>query len=267
MLKAEFAMTAALGAPGRCVERPAAGAETFRGADSGRRGILACRLCKRLRARLWSYSDAWERAHSNDADLWELEPATNRELIEQAYAVQESDAAAAFRLYLEAAEAGSPGGMEMVGLHYHWGFAVAADFEKAAEYYSRAVSAGSWMATIGYARLLEEHGCHDDCERVLEDGVAADFVAAFFWLAWIRYQRCKSREVCREIRPLLEYAASKGHPAAKVNFARLMVRGKFGVRAIPAGFGLLVRWAPQLDREARKAEEEARKASRGSLPH
>ena len=48
------------------------------------------------------------------AELWEREPATNRELIEQAYAVLETEPPAAFQLYLEAAEAGSPGGMEMV---------------------------------------------------------------------------------------------------------------------------------------------------------
>ncbi|MDQ4086411.1 MAG: hypothetical protein M3177_00115 [Pseudomonadota bacterium] len=223
-----------------------------------------------MRARLWSYSDAWERAHSNDAELWQEETARNRELNEQAYAVEDTDPAAAFRLYLEAAEAGSPWGMEMVGRHYDWGIGVEADFQKAAEYYHRALSAGSWMATIGYARLLEEHGYQDDCERVLEDGVASDFVPAYFCLAWIRYQRCKSRAACREIRPLLEYAASKGHPAAKVTLTRLMARGKFGLRAIPTAFRLLWRWAPQLDLEAKQAEEEVRQrrtAAEAPAPH
>ena len=46
---------------------------------------MRCKLCDRWRARQWEKSDAWERAHSNESELWSEEPLRNRELIQQAY--------------------------------------------------------------------------------------------------------------------------------------------------------------------------------------
>ena len=82
------------------------------------------------------------------------------------------------------------------------------------------------MATIHYARLLAELGHYDACERTLENGVASDFVPAYFWLAWCRYEQSKTTKVRGEVRPLLEYAAEKGHPEAKILLARWMALGK-----------------------------------------
>lgn len=99
------------------------------------------------------------------------------------------------------------------------------------------------MATIHYARLLAELGHYDHCERTLENGVASDFVPAYYWLAWYRYERSKTTKVRREVRPLIEYAAEKGHPAAKALLARWMVLGKFGLRDIPRGCRLAIQGA------------------------
>lgn len=207
---------------------------------------MACRLCTWLcdrfcadfNASIWDRSDAWEREHSNEYDLWSAETDRNRELIERAGALHDADPEAAFRIDLEAAQAGSIWAMELVGWHYDTGAVVQADFGQAQEYYCRALRAGSWMATIKYARLLAAHSHFDSCERVLKDGVEADFVPAYFWLAWFRYKQSRTRKTCREIKPLLEYAAEKGHPGATLVLARLMARGKFGFRAIPEGFRL-----------------------------
>lgn len=207
--------------------------------------ILTCKLCDWL----WKKSDAWEVEHSNDIELWWEESDQSRELTEQAYAILKTDPAAACRLFLEAAESGSTLSMKMIGWHYHTGTYVEADFAKAQEYYYRAICAGSWMATLNYAKLLADHGYHDHCEKVLEDGVASDFVPAYFWLAWFRYKRSKSREVCQEIRPMLEYAARKGHPGAKLILGRLMLFGKFGIRGIPEGFKFALRSALESARE------------------
>lgn len=99
------------------------------------------------------------------------------------------------------------------------------------------------MATIHYARLLAELGHHDACERTLENGVASDFVPAYFWLARCRYEQSKTPRVRREVRPLLEYAADKGHPEAKLLLARWMGLGKFGLRDIPRGWRLAAQGA------------------------
>lgn len=207
---------------------------------------LACRLCTWLcdrfcadfNASIWDRSDPWERAHSNEYDLWSAETDGNRALIEQAYGLDETDPEAAFRIRLEAAQSGSVWAMELVAWHYDTGTLVEADFGQAQQYYRDALSAGSWMATIKYAQLLAKHGHFELCESLLEDGVRSDFVPAHFWLAWFRVKQSRSRKTCREIRPLLEHAAEQGHPGAKLVLARLMARGKFGLRAIPESFRL-----------------------------
>lgn len=210
---------------------------------------MACRLCNRFWDRLWESSYAWERENSNDGDLWSVEADQRRELIDRAVVLQRTDDAAAFRLFLEAAEAGSAWAAETVGHHYHMGTGVEADFSQAQEYYRRAISAGSWMATLGYARLLADHGHHDFCEPLLEGGVSSGFVPAYFWLAWFRYERSGSREVCGEVRPLLEYAAGKGHPGANFYLAQWMIKGRFGRREIWGGVKVLLRSACSWGRE------------------
>ncbi len=214
---------------------------------------MICRLCDRLWNRFWEESYAWERAHSNDSELWWDEADPNRELIDQAAAIQNTDASTALAIYLEAAEAGSVLAAETAGWHYHTGTGVAADFEKAQDYYRRAISAGSWMATLGYARLLADHGHHAICERVLEDGVSSDFVPAYFWLAWFRYARSRSREACGEVRPLLEFAAGRGHPAAKLYLGQWMLWGRFGFWDIWGGIKLILKSAPGCEREEAEA--------------
>jgi TPR repeat protein len=224
---------------------------------------LACRLCKRWWKRLWAKTEAWERWVSNESELWSKEPDRNRELIGRAGAIRESDPAAALELYRQAAEAGSPYAMETVAWCYWTGTGTASNFYQAAEYYRRAVAAGSWPATIGYARLVWDHGLHDESDRVLREGVAAGFVPSYFWLAYLGLARSRNRELRREIRELLEYAAGKGHPAAKVHLARAMITGKFGLRAIPAGLVAAARVGEDISRGFRPWRAWARRRPSG----
>lgn len=204
---------------------------------------MACKLCARWRAHLWAQTDDWERALASENAPWSDDPVRSLELVEQAYAVQESDPVAAFQLFVEAAEAGSAWAMNVVAWHYETGTVVAVDLYWAQEYYLRAISAGSWMATIYYARALADDGYPDDCERVLEDGISRDFIPAYFGLAWYRYRRCKSRKERLEIKPMLEHAAEAGHPAAQAFLGSWMIVGRFGLRHILAGFKWMSRWA------------------------
>lgn len=223
--------------------------------------MSTCRICARLRRWLgmepeltcealwqshWEQSNAWERANANQDEIWWRDSDRNRALIEEAYARKDADPEAAFRMLVEAAEAGSPTAMESVAWHYDTGTGVAADFGRAADYYHRAICAGSWIATIGYAWLLARHGHFDESESVLRDGIRLDFVPAYFWLAWLRYDRSPTPATCREIRPLLDYAAQQGHPGAKQTLGRLMVKGKFGILAIPGGLILLRETMPPI---------------------
>lgn len=200
--------------------------------------------------RLWAKVDAWERDQSNESDLWSRESDPHLDLMEQASAVHDDNPHSAFQIYRRAADSGSPFAIQMVGWHYHTGTCVAADFELAQDHYYRAICAGSWMATILYARLLAEHGHFDACERVLEDGVRADFIPAYYWFARLRLKRSASRKSCTEIRPMMEYAADRGHPAARLHLAVLQLMGKYGLRQIPAGLRSAIECWNEDDAEA-----------------
>jgi TPR repeat protein len=215
-----------------------------------------CKLCERFWKRVWQDSDAWEIAHSNDAEMRLKESENNRATLDAAAAMSGTDPAA-LQLYLQAAEAGSVFGMERVGWQYWTGTGTSRDLAKAAEYYLRAIEGGSWMATIYHARLLDQLGQFDSCDEVLNDGIAAGFVPAFFWLAWLRYKRSKTWQTCREVRPLLEYAAKAGHPAARWKLSQWMLWGKFGpleiFRGIVLSWRFLDDYVPATDGEPKAA--------------
>jgi TPR repeat protein len=200
--------------------------------------MFRCSFCDRWWDRLWQRTDAWERAASNESDLRDADSDRNRELIDRAFSARESDPARALQLFLEAAEAGSAYAMHAAAIHYDRGDAAPRDPDKALDFYHRAICAGSWMATLHYARLLAELGHRADWEQVLAGGVAMEFVPSFFWLAYLRFKEDRSRAVARECRLLLEHAAGQGHPAARVILAKYMTLGRFGLRAIPAGLVL-----------------------------
>ena len=183
-------------------------------------------------------STAWEWVHSNDYELWEREPDTDR--LKQADALGVSDPAAAFEIYRDLAEQGSIRAMHQVAWQYGFGKGklVAPDYDLAADWYIKAISAGSWMATRYYAQFLAMHRHFAHCEAVLQDGVTNEWVPAFFWLAWYRHEQSRSRKTYREIEPLLGHAAQHGHPFARLLLARLMSTGKFGLRKIPRGIRL-----------------------------
>jgi TPR repeat protein len=215
---------------------------------------LRCVLCESCCKEFWKRSSDWERAHANESELWSDQSDEARELVAQARSLSDSDPAAALELYKKAADAGSVWAMEMTGRYYDIGKGVPEDFGQAQEYYYRALCAGSWMATIKYARLLERHGYHDYWSNVLEDGVRADFIPAFYWLAWFRYKHAKSAEERRAVRPLLEHAAAAGHPAAEVLLIRSLLLGRFGLRGIPEGMRLYPSHLAKAVKDAAKQE-------------
>jgi TPR repeat protein len=215
-----------------------------------------CKFCERVRQRFWRHSDAWERTLSSDWEVSSKETDQAREALNAAAAMRETDPAA-LQLYLEAAEAGSVFAMGRVGWQYWTGTGTAPDLAKAQDYYRRAIEGGSWMATIHYAKLLDELGHRDTCDQVLEDGVAVGFVPAYFWLAWLRYKRSRTRKACREVRPLLEYAARAGHPGARRKLSQWMLLGRFGPREIFRGVLLNFRLAREYADEGAKDGPEA----------
>lgn len=199
---------------------------------------MRCVFCESCCEAFWKRTYEWERAHSNEGELWSEQSDDARQIIAGARALLDTDPEGALQLYRKAADAGSVWAMEKAGWFYDVGNGVPADFAQAQEYYYRALCAGSWMATIRYARLLERHGYDDYWPGVLEDGVRADFVPAYYWLAWFRCKHAKTAEERRAVRPLLEHAAAAGHPGAELLLVRSLLLGRFGIRGIPEGLRL-----------------------------
>ena len=204
---------------------------------------MSCKVCDKFWDDFWRRSDAWERDASNDTELFAGESDERWALIQKACDVGEADPASAFRLFVEAAEAGSVWSLEMVGWHYRAGTGVDADTSRALSYYRRAACGGSRMAMVAYARLLAEAGQHEDSEAVLNDAIASGFAPAFFWLGWTRYSRSRTAAMARDVRPLLEHAARQGHPGAQITLIRWRALGKLGLLQVPRGCILLIREA------------------------
>ena len=204
---------------------------------------------ERDNAAFWERTYAWEESASNYVEPRANEPDERWILIERGNILSDSSPAIALEFYTEAAEAGSVWSMEMVGWQYWNGIGVVADTSLALDYYHRAILGGSWGATIPYARLLAKVGRQEDCENYLRECVASDFLPAYFWLAWLRYNRDKTSTVRREVRPLLEYAARQGHPGARGLLARWMARGQLGLLNVPRGWVNLVQEAIAESRE------------------
>lgn len=194
-------------------------------------------LCKDSPVRsdvVWEKSEDWERAESNEYDLWEEEP--DRERVEKANTLLDSDPQAAFLELVQLASAGSVWSMLTLAYCYEWGRGTECDLILTEHWYVEAMNAGSWMATLHLARVLQKQGRFAECFEILEDGVRSNFTPSFFWLAWYRLRISYNRKTFGEILPNLIRASEEGHPAAQLYLSRWMMLGKFGFRRIPEGF-------------------------------
>ena len=212
---------------------------------------MACKLCRWLAGHFskteeslcsstWRELDDWERSYLTETDGFGAEPEAGAHLMRSASELHEHDPEAAFKMYQDAAAAGSALAIEVIGWHHETGTVLPMDIQEAERTYHRAICAGSWSATLRYAKLLARRGDAAGCENVLRDGVELEFIPAFFWLAWYRYKSRPTRATAREIAPLLEHADARGHPMARKLLGALMVRGKFGIRQIPNGLRIIL---------------------------
>jgi hypothetical protein len=209
--------------------------------------ISNCRFCSCMRYwvtnsrghrrdKIDEISYAWESEYSNDWEPWHEEPDWDR--LTTAGVIAKNDRKAAFHIYLELAEIGSVHSMNQVAWEYAFGKGniVETDDKLADDWYYRAIEGGSWMATRFYAQFHQSRGNFAYSEEVLETGIEQRWVPAYFWLARYRMKHATSLNIFQEIRPLLEYAADKGHPKANAVYSKLMSFGIFGIREIPCGF-------------------------------
>ncbi|QZH75663.1 MAG: sel1 repeat family protein [Erythrobacter sp.] len=207
---------------------------------------MKCRLCKwlcdrycppEMRPNAFSeYSTSWERDNSNDWDLWQRDGEAIHRQSEIAASYLANDRGKAFAIYTSMADAGSAWAMRLVADYFEHGVGVQKDLRMAESYYSRALLAGSNSAYVDFAALHYRQGNDEKWNAILEQGVAAGYAPAAYWLVLFRYQRNPSRAMARSLRSTLELAAKAGHPEARLMLSRWKGRRVFGFREIRQGF-------------------------------
>jgi TPR repeat protein len=208
---------------------------------------------------LWRRISDWDRAAAGDVDQWWDEP--HFESLLEIIDLWDSEPVTAYQKYSELADKGSVHAMIWLGHCYNYGHGTRADFENAYTSYGRAISAGSWVATLEIAKLLFKNGFNQEGVDFLEQGIEAEFTPANFWLARHYLKHSWSRKTFRSVRSLLDYAVDEGHPGAEALLAVAMLFGRYGIKDIRKGFTLL-NTAIKRREQADAAELEALKSDR-----
>jgi len=199
----------------------------------------------------------WDYAQIDDWRLFKADP--NEEEVKEAITLFDAAPEEAFHALLGLAALGSVWSMLWVAWCYHGGKGVPSDAALSEEWYQRAFQAGSQRGLLEYGRLKATHRDFDACEAVFSVGAENGWAPAQYWLACARVWKSRTPATLRRVRPLLESAIAGGSPAAKWFLGFYMSRGWFGLRAIPAGFRLVV----QFSEETRKIVEAIYAADRG----
>jgi TPR repeat protein len=198
---------------------------------------IFCKICEeRLAIFNRKYFD-WLEAQSNSVALMERE--ADPQLIYQAYALQESDPAACLKQYLALAEAGSVWSMGTAGHMLKNGTGIARDLVQAEEWYLRAYRAGSDYALIWLGQLYLESNRLEKATEVFRTGVDRGFAPAMFYLAWSYWKSGDWLQKRSEAMSLLQRGAAAGDLTAQRFLVSSMLRGRFGLQHVPAGFRLL----------------------------
>lgn len=197
---------------------------------------IVCRLCQSLNEALSRKfeRDLWER--TNYRDVWTREQ--DKERLRHARALEENNPVEACREFNEMAEGGSAWAMQELGWAYRTGAGVSCDLAASIYWYDRAVAAGSDWALFGLGEAYLAAGELKKAERVYRIGIARDLPQAMTGMARVCMKRSAGAPDWEEARALLERAIALGDLQAKQCLARLLIRGRFGLRAIPAGFRL-----------------------------
>lgn len=179
----------------------------------------------------------WRKGQARrDAKLFENDP--QKDAINTAFSLYQTDPVAAFSQLLAFAEGGSAFSMVSVGTFYKMGIGVDINPGQAEHWYRVAEECGSQLASHYLVELYREQGDLDKCESVLQTAVAEHWAPALFDLAVIKLEQPKTQARRDEARMLLEEASALGDIGAQWYLGRRMTHGMFGWRYIRRGFRL-----------------------------
>jgi hypothetical protein len=151
----------------------------------------------------------------------------------------------AFGQFLTLAEGGSVFSMIKIGYAYETGRGAPRDLNRAEQWYMKAHGRGSDYGLVRASGLLLKRGDVSGARSLLTVGVARGLPQAMTYLAWLELKLSRGKDAQNRARALYEQAIALGDPPAKMYFARARVRGRFGLRAIPAGICSLLATAKE----------------------
>jgi hypothetical protein len=214
---------------------------------------IFCRICEERLAILDRKQLEWLEAQSNNVALMERE--TDPQLVYRAHDLIQADPAEGFKQYLALAESRSVWSMATVGKLLESGEGTDRDLARAEEWLLRAHRAGSDYALIWLGMLHLKSDRHESAQDIFRTGVDRGFAPAMFYLVW-SYWKCGDRLPRRdEALSLLQRGSAAGDLTAQRFLVTSMLRGRFGLRHVPAGFRLLSKVA---DDEAKIIEDDQR---------
>lgn len=178
----------------------------------------------------------WRKRQARDVELLFSDP--QKDTINTAFDLSQTDPRTAFSQLLAFAESGSVFSMVSVGTFYKMGIGVGINPSQAEHWYRVAEERGSQLASHYLVELYREQGDLDKCESVLQKAVAEHWAPALFDLAVIKLEQPKTRAQRDEARILLEEASALGDIGAQWYLGRRMVHGMFGWRYMRRGFYL-----------------------------
>lgn len=212
-----------------------------------------CSACAERRDQVWRGVEDFDRTHSWEYELWEEQPEALNTRCEKAWELRrssdEADHAACAAQLKELAEAGHPFAMTSLAGMYQRGIGVQQDRSLAVHFYGEAFEAGSWLAGLYYARMMENSGEQEIVDDILESGVRNRHLPAFFWLAYFRFRRNPGRKTAQAVRPLLEELIGQQHHGARYMLSGMKLRGYYGLRDVREGYREMMDHAAELDAE------------------
>lgn len=214
---------------------------------------MKCKFCEECRKRVYAalkhLNYDWEWWNSNEQDVWDSEDQAQTEIREQTVSLLEEDASEAFRQFEELQAAGSAIAARRLGWHFETGTHTSQDIHKAKEHYLAAWKAGSQLSGLDYERCCENLKEYGEARRVLNELISDGLVSAHYYLARLICYSEGLKGNHPSVVKHLEKAADGGHPNAVFWLGRIMLRGKLGLRNVPAGLRMILPLFSQLRKE------------------
>ena len=146
----------------------------------------------------------------------------------------------ALNVYSGLASDGDTWAQCQVGWMHQEGVGVPKNSTLALQWFERAASLGSAQGTFYCGRVAAEQSRWDEAIKAFRRGAENEYGPALLWLGLIFIRGYGVEADLKKGLSFLERSAETGNYYARRELAMRMIKGKLGLRKIPAGLALLV---------------------------